>query len=72
MQLRSRISGEMAVGRLIEGVVAADATRRGDGDPDRFSGSGGVSAVRSATPTHLFVPLSGLEFREVQAIPHLF
>lgn len=40
MQLRSRISGEMAVGRLIEGVVAADATRRGDGDPDRFSGSG--------------------------------
>lgn len=40
MQLRSRISGEMAVGRLIEGVVAADATSRGDGDPDRFSGSG--------------------------------
>ena len=39
-QLHSRISGEMAFGRLIEGVVAADATRRGDGDPDRFSGSG--------------------------------
>jgi hypothetical protein len=28
LELRSRISGEMAVGRLIEGVVAADATRR--------------------------------------------